>query len=89
MERNGIPAGQGDEHAISPSLSEAVVISLHQEFPEWAVWLPRRDHPWIAVRMASRRAPSPGLPAIWVRALTALELADQMRRADAELCRER
>ena len=61
------------------------VIVLHREFPAWAVWLPDRGHPWIAVRAASARTPGPELPMIWVSAGTAAELGTRMRQADAAL----
>jgi hypothetical protein len=86
------------EHGIWRSLLEALdgvdpeagqviaeVIVLYRDFPAWAVWLPHEGRPWTAVRMASARAPSPDLPAIWVSAATATELAGRMRRADAQL----
>jgi hypothetical protein len=61
------------------------VIVLHREFPAWAVWLPDRGRPWIAVRVASARAPGPELPMIWVHAGTAAELGTRMRQADGAL----
>jgi hypothetical protein len=61
------------------------VIALHQEFPAWAVWLPWRDGRWTAVRPASSRAPGPELPMVWLHAATSRELAEGMRRADAQL----
>ena len=98
MEFDSAAAGQGDERGISPSLLEALagldveareaitqVIVLHREFPAWAVWLPYRGHPWIAVRPASARVPGPELPMIWTQAETARSLSARMRGADAQL----
>ena len=97
MEHESTPAGHDGEHGISP-LPEALagldaeardaitqLIVFHREFPAWAVWLPYRGHPWIAVRPASARAAGPGLPLIWVTAESAAELDALMRRADAAL----
>ena len=98
MESDSAPAGQGDEHGISPLLLEVLaglgseetqaliqVIALYREFPAWAVWLPHRRRQWTGVRPASARAPVPDLPMIWVHAGTAEELAARMRGADAQL----
>jgi hypothetical protein len=98
VERDSTPAGQEGGRGIAPALLEAVagldpgalqviteVIVLHREFPAWAVWLPDRGRPWIAVRPASARAAGPELPMIFVRAGTAAELGAWMRRADAGL----
>jgi hypothetical protein len=98
VESDSAAAGQGDGRGISPSLLEALagldaeaqdaitqVIVLHREFPAWAVWLPYRGRPWIAVRPASARAPDPELPMIWAEAQTVEELADKIRRVNAQL----
>jgi len=98
VEFDGAAARQGDEHGIPQSLLEALagldaeardaitqVILLHREFPAWAVWLPYRGHSWIAVRPASARVPDSGLPMIWAEAETMEELADKMRRVNAQL----
>jgi hypothetical protein len=98
VEFDSAPAGQGDEHGISPPLPEALagldseagqaitqVVALYREFPAWAVWLPHGGRPWAAVRPASARAPGPDLPMIWVQADTVAELAERMRSADAQL----
>jgi hypothetical protein len=92
----GGPEQEGEE--ISPRLAAALagiapgawpdiaeIIALHREFPAWAVWLPHRGRPWIAVRAASARAAGPDLPMIWAQARTAAELADRMRATDAQL----
>jgi hypothetical protein len=63
----------------------AEVIALHQEFPAWAVWLPWTGGRWTAVRPASSRAPGPELPMVWLHASTSRELAQDMRRVDAQL----
>jgi hypothetical protein len=86
------------EHGISPQLQEALagldaeasqaiatIIYLYREFPAWAVWLPSAGRAWTAVRPASALAPSPDLPMVWAKAPTAVELADRMRRVDAQL----
>jgi hypothetical protein len=98
VESDSVPAGQGDEHGISPQLLEALagldteaseavsqVISLYREFPAWAVWLPHGGRQWTAVRPASARAPGPDLPMVWVHAATPPELAGRMRGVDAQL----
>jgi hypothetical protein len=98
VESDSAPAGQGDEHGISPPLLEALagldagasgvisqVIVLYREFPAWAVWLPYRGRRWTAVHPAWARAPGPDLPMIWVHADAAAELAARMRGADAQL----
>jgi hypothetical protein len=98
VEFDSAPAGQRDEHGISPPLPELLagldsearqaiiqVVALYREFPAWAVWLPYRGRRWAAVRPASARAPGPDLPMIWVHADTAAELAARMRSADAQL----
>jgi hypothetical protein len=94
VDGDGVPAGQdwisplrevlndldpGDREAISQ------LIVLHRELPAWAVWLPCRGRPWIATRAASSRVPGPGLPMMWVQALTAAELANRMRAIEAQL----
>src|SRR5579871_6644756 len=94
--------GQEDGHGVSPLPAGALaglgpeagqaiaeVIVLYREFPDWAVWLPDGGRPWTAVRPASARAPGPDLPMIWVSAATAAELTGRMRRADAQLRRDR
>jgi hypothetical protein len=97
VEQESTPAGHDGEHGTSPLLEalagldaagrDAItqVIALHREFPAWAVWLPYRGHPWIAVRPASTRAPDSELPMIWAKAETIEELADKMRRVNAQL----
>jgi len=100
MAGDGTPGGWEDGREISPALLEALagldrdalqviteVIVLHREFPAWAIWLPDRGHPWIAVRPASARVPSPDLPMLWVRAATAAGLAERLRGADGQLAR--
>jgi len=92
------PAGRRGRPAIPPRLAQALaaivpealgdiadVITLHREFPAWAVWLPHGRRQWIAVRPASGRTASPDLPMIWAQATTAADLADRMRAADAQL----
>jgi hypothetical protein len=71
---------------VAPGDREAIgqLIVLVREFPGWAVWLPRRGGPWVATRMASSRAPGPGLPMVWVDAMIA-ELARRMRAVDEQL----
>lgn len=64
----------------------AILMSLHQDFPRWAVWAPlspgeRR----VAVRMASARPPASDLPSVWAEAETSVELSERMARADASL----
>jgi hypothetical protein len=98
VEQESTPRGHGGEDEIPPSLAAALagldaeadgaigqVIVLHREFPAWAVWLPHGGRQWTAVRPASARAPGPDLPMIWVQAATVAELAERMRRADAQL----
>jgi len=98
VDSDSAPAGQGDEHGISPLLTEVLagldsaetqaliqVVALYREFPAWAVWLPSRGRQWTAVRPASARAPGPELPMIWVQAGTVEEMAARMRGADAQL----
>jgi hypothetical protein len=95
MERDGAPAGQEGAREVSPQLMAVLagldpaalqaiieVIALHREYPAWAVWMPDRGRPWIAVRPASARVPGPEVPMIWAGAVTAAELGDRMRRAD-------
>jgi len=96
VEREGTSRGHGDEDVISPPLLEALagldaessevigqVIALYREFPAWAVWLPYRGRPWMAVRPASARAPGPDLPMIWVRAGTAAVICPDAGRGRA------
>jgi hypothetical protein len=96
MERESTPRGHGDEDVISPPLLEALagldaeasgaisqVIALYREFPAWAVWLPYRGRPWMAVRPASARAPGADLPMIWVRAGTAAVICPDAGRGRA------
>ena len=91
-------SGTPPDHGIPPALINALsgldphtvqaiteVIVLHREFPEWAAWLPDGSRRWVAVRVASARAPSPEVPLIWVAAGTAAELGARMRRANAGL----
>jgi len=98
MESRSAPAGREAGDGFPSLLAEALagvapaalldiaeVIGLHREFPAWAVWLPDGRRRWIAVRPASSRAAGPDLPMIWVKAPTAVDLADQMRAADAQL----
>jgi hypothetical protein len=63
----------------------AEAVALLRDHPRWAVWLPGEDGEWVAVRSASSRPPAPEVPLIWVRAVTAAELASRMDRADAAL----
>jgi hypothetical protein len=72
---------------IAPDDREAIsqLIALHREFPAWAVWLPHRGGPWVATRMASSRAPCPGLPVVWVDGVSVTDLAGRMRSVDAQL----
>jgi hypothetical protein len=97
VESGSTPTGQEGEEiplrlvealaGIAPRALQdiAEVIVLHREFSAWAVWLPDRGRHWAAVRPASARAPGPDLPMIWVHAVTAAELTERMRRADAQL----
>jgi hypothetical protein len=97
VEQESTPAEHDGEQETSPLLEalagldaearDAItqVIVLHREFPAWAVWLPHRGHPWIAVRPASTRTPHSELPMIWAEAETVEELADKMRRVNAQL----
>jgi hypothetical protein len=81
------PNREVDESRTDPKARQALaeIADLHCEFPAWAIWLPRYDHGWTALRPASSRAPESGLPMIWVHTTTAVELADRMRAADATL----
>jgi hypothetical protein len=63
----------------------AEVVVLLRAFPQWAVWLPTGGVLWTAVRPAGSMAPGPEVPMLWVRAVTAGELAGLMRAADARL----
>jgi hypothetical protein len=97
VESGSAPAGQNGRDwdsplrealaGVAPGDREAIsqLIALHREFPAWAVWLPRRGGPWVATRMASSRAPGPGLPMVWVEAMTATELARRMQAMDEQL----
>ncbi len=98
MEQEGTPCGHDDGDGVPLFPLEvlagldagarqvmAEVIGLHREFPSWAVWVPHRGRPWIAVRPASARAPGPDLPMIWVRAGTVADLAARMRGAEQQL----
>jgi hypothetical protein len=62
----------------------AEVAALLWAFPRWAVWLPTGGL-WTAVRPAGSMVPGPEVPMLWVRAVTAGELAGLMRAADARL----
>lgn len=97
MERDSAPAGEESQDWIS-SLREALadvssedraaisqLIVLYREFPAWAVWLPHQGRPWAAVRPASSRTPGPGLPMVWVEAMTVTELAGRMRAIEGQL----
>ena len=64
------------------------ITPLYRDCPLWAVWLPSGGH-WTAVRPASDRLPSPGLPLLWAHGMTAREIRNQMRAIDAELARQR
>jgi hypothetical protein len=63
----------------------AEVAILLRTHPQWAIWRPASGGEWTAVRPAGSSPPSPEIPMIWVRAATAGELADIMRRADSQL----
>lgn len=94
MEQVSGPPGR-DEHALPPETLAgldtyarqviAEVITLHRDFPAWAVWLPGQGRAWIAVRPASGRAPGPDLPMVWTHAATPAELAERMGAVDAQL----
>ncbi len=71
--------------SAAPGRIVAEVIALRQEFPAWAVWLPWTGGRWTAVRPASSRASGPELLMVWLRAATSRELAEDMRRVDAQL----
>jgi hypothetical protein len=98
MDRDSSPPERDDQRGLPRLFPQTVpepgseastliteVIALHQEFPAWAIWLPRRGGCWTAVRPASARAPGPDLPMIWVHAATAAELAVRMRSGDAQV----
>ena len=72
------PAAEGGQ-------AVADITGLHREFPAWAIWLPRHDNGWTALRPASARAPEPGLPMVWAQAATVAKLAERMRSVDAQL----
>jgi hypothetical protein len=87
-----------DEYELPPSFWQAVatldaetgpvvaaVVRLYQEFPAWAVWLPRGGGPWAAARPALAGSAVAGLPMLWVHADTGSELADRMRSVDWQL----
>jgi hypothetical protein len=93
-----LPRRRDGEHGISPAVLEALsgldhaaqqaiseMIALCREFPAWAVWMADGSRPWTAIRVASARAPGPRVPVIWTNAATATQLADRMRRAEAQL----
>ena len=61
------------------------VAELLWAFPRWAVWVPSEHGEWTALRPASARPPSAGLPMIWAHAATAAELARKMRAIDEQL----
>ena len=63
----------------------AEVAFLLRAHPHWAIWMPVGGREWTAVRSAGSSQPSPEIPMIWVRAGTAGELADMMRRADSQV----
>ncbi len=99
VDHDSAPGGQeNDEYELPASFWRAVatldartgpavtaVIRLYQEFPAWAVWLPRGGGPWVAARPASAECPAVGLPMVWVHAGTATELANRMRGVDWQL----
>jgi hypothetical protein len=72
---------------VAAGCREAIdqLIVLSREFPAWAVWLPYQGRPWVAARAASSRVPGPGLPMVWVDAISAPELAARMRAVDGQL----
>jgi hypothetical protein len=59
--------------------------ALLRDHPRWAIWLPVGGGDWAAIRPASSRPPSPGLPTIWVHADTASELSRLMYAADEQI----
>jgi hypothetical protein len=65
------------------AVAEAAVL-LHA-YPQWAIWLPAGGREWTAVRPAGSMPPGPEVPAVWVRAETAGQLAVLMRRTDTQL----
>jgi hypothetical protein len=71
-----------DAGSIRVLVEVAILLRAH---PQWAIWLPVGGREWTAVRPAGSSPPSPEIPMIWVRAATAGELADMMRRADSQL----
>ena len=73
------PAGMSGE-----TIHDAVA-ELLRAFPRWAVWVPSEHSEWTALRPASARPPSAGLPMIWAHAATAAELARKMRAIDEQL----
>jgi hypothetical protein len=76
-----------DEHQEPPSRQVIEEITaLYRDCPLWAVWLPTRGQR-TAIRPAADRLPGPGLPLLWVGALTVQELRDQMHAIDMELDR--
>ena len=64
------------------ALVEAAIL-IH-DHPHWAVWVPRGQAGWTAVRPASSRPPAPELPMLWISAGSASELARMMDSADGQ-----
>ena len=73
------PAGMSGE------TSHDAVAELLRAFPRWAVWVPSGHGEWTALRPASDRPPSAGLPMIWAHGATPVELARKMRAIDDQL----
>jgi hypothetical protein len=98
VDHDGAPRDQEDGYELPASFWQAMatldartgpvvtaVIRLYQEFPAWAVWLPRGGGPWVAARPAPAGIPVVGLPSVRVHAGIATELADRMRGMDWQL----
>ena len=64
------------------ALVEAAIL-IH-DHPHWAIWVPRGQAGWTAVRPASSRPPAPELPMLWISAGSASELARMMDSADGQ-----
>jgi hypothetical protein len=98
VDHDKTPGKRDDEYELPPSFWQAVstldartgpaviaIVRLYQEFPAWAVWLPRQGGPWIAARPTSTGPLNAGLPMVWVHGATDAELADRMRGVDWQL----
>jgi hypothetical protein len=70
---------------MSGETRDEMVAELLRAFPRWAVWVPSEHGEWTALRPASARPPSAGLPMIWAHAATPVELARKMQAIDEQL----